>query len=66
MRRRTPGGEREALEAGADTFLPKPIGALRLLDDQRLAAKPDAGRKDAPVARRAKRSEPRQWSTPRR
>jgi two-component system sensor histidine kinase RpfC len=46
----TPEAKREALEAGADTFLPKPIGAVRLLDEiQRLAPKPDAGRKDAPA-----------------
>jgi two-component system sensor histidine kinase RpfC len=47
----TPEAKREALEAGADLFLSKPIEALRLLDEiQRLAAKPDAGRKDAPAA----------------
>jgi len=34
----TPEAKREALEAGADAFLPKPIEALRLLDEiQRLA-----------------------------
>jgi two-component system sensor histidine kinase RpfC len=48
----TPEAKREALEAGADTFLSKPIEALRLLDEiQRLAGKPaEAGRKDAPAA----------------
>ncbi len=35
----TPEAKREALAAGADVFLPKPIEALRLLDEiQRLAA----------------------------
>jgi two-component system sensor histidine kinase RpfC len=48
----TPEAKREALEAGADTFLSKPIEAVRLLDEiQRLAGKPaEAGRKDAPAA----------------
>jgi two-component system sensor histidine kinase RpfC len=43
----TPEAKREALEAGADSFLAKPIEALRLLDEiQRLAsAKPEASRK---------------------
>jgi two-component system sensor histidine kinase RpfC len=43
----TPEAKREALEAGADAFLSKPIEALRLIDEiQRLAAaKPDAARK---------------------
>src|SRR5688572_716965 len=43
----TPEAKREALEAGADTFVSKPIEALRLLDEiQRLAgAKPAAARK---------------------
>jgi len=43
----TPEAKREALEAGADAFLSKPIEALRLIDEiQRLAAtKPDAVRK---------------------
>jgi two-component system sensor histidine kinase RpfC len=42
----TPEAKREALEAGADAFLSKPIEALRLLDEiQRLAgAKPAAPR----------------------
>ena len=35
----TPEAKREALDAGADAFLPKPIEAIRLLDEiQRLAA----------------------------
>jgi two-component system, sensor histidine kinase RpfC len=47
----TPEAKREALEAGADTFLPKPIEALRLLDEiQRLASKPEGARKDEPAA----------------
>jgi two-component system, sensor histidine kinase RpfC len=34
----TPDAKREALEAGADAFLPKPVEAMRLLDEiQRLA-----------------------------
>jgi len=43
----TPEAKREALEAGADAFLSKPIEALRLLDEvQALAgAKPEAARK---------------------
>jgi two-component system sensor histidine kinase RpfC len=43
----TPEAKREALEAGADAFLSKPIEAFRLIDEiQRLAAaKPDAARK---------------------
>jgi two-component system sensor histidine kinase RpfC len=43
----TPEAKREALEAGADSFLAKPIEALRLLDEiQRLAAaRPDTSRK---------------------
>src|SRR5574341_1012803 len=48
----TPDAKREALEAGADSFLPKPIEAMRLLDEiQRLAgAKPEAPRKaEAPM-----------------
>ena len=42
----TPDAKREALEAGADAFLPKPVEALRLLDEiQRLAAaKPESAR----------------------
>jgi len=48
----TPEAKREALEAGADAFLAKPIEALRLLDEiQRLATtKPEPSRKaEAPV-----------------
>ena len=47
----TPEAKREALEAGADSFLPKPIEALRLLDEiQRLASQPAAARKtEVPV-----------------
>jgi two-component system sensor histidine kinase RpfC len=43
----TPEAKREALEAGADAFLSKPIEALRLVDEiQRLAgAKPTGARK---------------------
>ncbi len=45
----TPEAKREALEAGADSFLAKPIEALRLLDEiQALAgAKPEAARRGA-------------------
>jgi len=49
----TPEAKREALEAGADAFLAKPIEALRLLDEiQRLAgAKPETARKgEVPTA----------------
>jgi two-component system sensor histidine kinase RpfC len=47
----TPEAKREALEAGADAFLSKPIEAMRLLDEiQRLAgAKPEARKAEAPV-----------------
>jgi two-component system sensor histidine kinase RpfC len=40
----TPEAKREALEAGADTFLPKPIEALRLLEQIRIltADQPEA------------------------
>jgi two-component system sensor histidine kinase RpfC len=46
----TPEAKREALEAGADTFLSKPIEALRLIDEiQRLVgAKPSGARKLEP------------------
>ena len=45
----TPEAKREALAAGADVFLPKPIEALRLLDEiQRLAA-PKAAPAPLPV-----------------
>jgi two-component system, sensor histidine kinase RpfC len=48
----TPEAKREALEAGADCFLAKPIEALRLLDEiQRLAAsKSDSSRKPEAAA----------------
>ncbi len=48
----TPEAKREALEAGADAYLPKPIEALRLLDEiQALAgAKAEAARKSEPPA----------------
>jgi two-component system sensor histidine kinase RpfC len=47
----TPEAKREALEAGADAFLPKPIEALRLLDEiQRLATKPEGARKEEAAA----------------
>ncbi|OGA72628.1 MAG: hypothetical protein A3G81_21690 [Betaproteobacteria bacterium RIFCSPLOWO2_12_FULL_65_14] len=48
----TPEAKREALEAGADAYLPKPIEALRLLDEiQSLAGtKAEAGRKAEPPA----------------
>jgi two-component system sensor histidine kinase RpfC len=52
----TPEAKREALEAGADAFLAKPIEALRLLDEiHRLAAaKPDTARKaEAPLLQRS-------------
>jgi len=47
----TPEAKREALEAGADGFLAKPIEAMRLLDEvQALAARPDAARRaEAPA-----------------
>jgi len=47
----TPEAKREALEAGADAFLPKPIEAVRLLDEiQRLAAQRASAREAvAPV-----------------
>jgi two-component system sensor histidine kinase RpfC len=48
----TPEAKREALEAGFDAFLPKPIEALRLLEEvQTLAAlKPDEARGEEPQA----------------
>jgi two-component system sensor histidine kinase RpfC len=50
----TPEAKREALEAGADAFLPKPVEAMRLLDEiQRLvAAKPEPVRAAASAALR--------------
>ncbi len=53
----TPLAKREALEAGADLFLPKPVEALRLLEEiQSLcaAAPAEAVRPEAPAARQAK------------
>ncbi len=48
----TPEAKREALEAGADAYLPKPIEALRLLDEiQALAGgKAEAARKVEPLS----------------
>jgi two-component system sensor histidine kinase RpfC len=47
----TPEVKREALEAGFDAFLPKPIEALRLLEEiQTLAGKPQEGKRPEPVA----------------
>jgi len=47
----TPEVKREALEAGFDAFLPKPIEALRLLEEiQALAGKPQEGKRPEPVA----------------
>ena len=47
----TPEVKREALDAGFDAFLPKPIEALRLLEEiQSLAGKPQEGRRPEPVA----------------
>jgi two-component system, sensor histidine kinase RpfC len=44
----TPEAKREALEAGADAFLPKPIEAVRLLDEmQRLVAQRASAREAA-------------------
>jgi len=47
----TPEAKKEALEAGADAFLAKPVEAMRLLDQiQQLAgAKPEAARGTAPA-----------------
>jgi two-component system sensor histidine kinase RpfC len=42
--------KREALEAGADAFLPKPIEALKLLDEIQLLAAPKAAEGAAPEA----------------
>jgi two-component system sensor histidine kinase RpfC len=56
----TASAKREALEAGADLFLPKPVEALRLLEEiQSLcaAAPVDAARAEAPPARQAKAAE---------
>jgi two-component system, sensor histidine kinase RpfC len=53
----TPEAKREALEAGFDAFLPKPIEALRLLEEVQVltAAKPDEGHRGEPTALRAPR-----------
>ena len=71
----TPEAKREALEAGADAFLSKPIEALRLLDEiqalaggkagaaPRSAGRVEARRRPAPQRRRRWR---RRWSTSRR
>jgi two-component system sensor histidine kinase RpfC len=56
----TPLAKREALEAGADLFLPKPVEAVRLLEEiQSLcaAAPAEAARREAPAARQAKVAE---------
>ena len=56
----TPLAKREALEAGADLFLPKPVEAARLLEEiQSLcaAAPGDTVRPEAPAARPAKAAE---------
>ena len=53
----TPLAKREALEAGADLFLPKPVEAVRLLEEiQSLcgSAPSDGARPEAPPARPAK------------
>ena len=59
----TPEAKREALEAGADAFLPKPIEAARLLDElQRLCGAeteaPRAAPTEGPRPARAERSGP--------
>src|SRR6266850_408753 len=48
----TPEAKREALEAGADAYLSKPIEALRLLDEIRALAgvKPEPARRPQPAA----------------
>jgi two-component system sensor histidine kinase RpfC len=56
----TPVAKREALEAGADLFLPKPVEAVRLLEEiQSLcaAAPAEAARAEAPPTRQAKAAE---------
>jgi two-component system, sensor histidine kinase RpfC len=56
----TPLAKREALEAGADLFLPKPVEAVRLLEEIQLlcaAAPADAARPEASTARQAKAAE---------
>ena len=56
----TPEAKREALEAGFDAFLPKPIEALRLLEEAQAltTAKPDDGRRAEPTAVRTMRPGP--------
>jgi two-component system sensor histidine kinase RpfC len=49
----TPEAKREALEAGADAFLSKPIEALRLLDEIQALAGPAAEARKADSARSA-------------
>ncbi len=51
----TPDAKREALEAGFDAFLPKPIEALRLLEEVQAlcVAKPQEGRREIPAPIRA-------------
>jgi two-component system sensor histidine kinase RpfC len=56
----TPASKREALEAGADAFLPKPVEALRLLEEiQTLcAAVPERAQPAEAALRSAKGAEP--------
>jgi two-component system, sensor histidine kinase RpfC len=56
----TPEAKRDALEAGFDAFLPKPIEAMRLLEEvQTLAApKPEEARRDEPQAGAARSARP--------
>jgi len=56
----TPASKREALESGADAFLPKPVEAMRLLEEiQTLcAAVPERAQPAEAVLRSAKGSEP--------
>jgi len=49
----TPEAKREALEAGADTFLPKPIEALRLLEQIQILTADKAEAPQAPAQPRA-------------
>ncbi len=55
----TPEAKREALEAGFDAFLPKPIEAVRLLDEVQALSlgKPEVRGVDFPVAARAPSTE---------
>jgi two-component system sensor histidine kinase RpfC len=47
----TPDVKREALEAGFDAFLPKPIEAMRLLEEiQVIAGKPQEAKRPEPIA----------------